>query len=58
MKAIKVNQAELTSDCWLIQIQGIEACEECEYKGTSDCGGKDIIKRIAEGKYPTAGIGK
>jgi hypothetical protein len=58
MKAIKVNQAELTSDCWLIQIQGLEACENCELKGTPDCGGKNIIKRIGEGKYPTTGIGR
>jgi len=52
-----VNQNELTSDCWLIQFNGLEACKDCEYKGKRDCGGKSIIKRIANGKYPTAGIG-
>lgn len=57
MKTIIINQAELTSDCWMIQFRGIEACEECKYKNTSKCGGKNIIKRIGEGKYPTAGIG-
>ena len=57
IKAVTVNQSELTSECWMIQFQGIEACKRCEFKDTSDCGGKDILKRIAKGKYPTAGIG-
>ena len=58
MKTVIVNQAELTSDCWLIQMQGIEACENCEFKDTTECGGKSILKRIANGKYPSVGIGR
>jgi len=42
----KVNQSELTSDCWLIQIKGLEACKTCEVKGTKECGGKNIIKKL------------
>jgi hypothetical protein len=57
MKVVKVNSAELTSDCWMIQLRGLEACEECGYKGTSKCGGKAIIKRIGEERYPATGIG-
>lgn len=58
MKTFIINQANLTSDCWLIQFQGMEACEKCEFENTPDCGGKDIIKRIADGKYPPTGIGQ
>ena len=58
MKAVTVNQAELTSDCWLIQVWGIEACENCEVKDTDECGGKAILKRIANKKYPATGIGR
>ena len=57
MKAVAVNQNKLTSECWLIQFTGIEACENCQYKGKHECGGKAILKRIAKGEYPKAGIG-
>lgn len=58
MKTYTVKQRELTSDCWLIQIQGIEACKECDYWGTRDCDGKKILAQIAIGDYPESGIGK
>ena len=58
MKTYTVKQSDLTSDCWLIQIQGIEACKECEAKGTKDCGGINILAQMDLGKYPRAGIGK
>ena len=53
-----IKQSELTSDCWSIQFTGIEACENCEYKDTDECGGKAIIKAIESGSYPKQGIGK
>ena len=43
---IEINQNELTSDCWLIQIRGLKACEECNLKNTEDCGGQEIIKKL------------
>lgn len=58
MKTYTVKQNKLTSDCWMIQIQGIEACKECEWKNTEDCGGKDIIKQIQKKAYPANGIGE
>ena len=40
-----INQSLLTSDCWLIQIEGRKACDICEYKNTDECGGGDILRR-------------
>ena len=47
-KVKTIDQSKLTSDCWLIQIYGIEACKTCEVRGTDECGGKEILKRIKE----------
>lgn len=30
---------DLTSDCWMLQIKGIEACVDCQYQLGPDCGG-------------------
>ena len=46
MKVIKVDQSKLTSECWLIQFQGLCACEKCEFKNTEDCGGKKIRETL------------
>lgn len=40
----RIPQSKLTSECWLVQFRGFEACKDCEVKGTPDCGGKSIIK--------------
>ena len=37
----EVPTAELTSECWTAQLQGLAACEECEFKD-GDCGGREI----------------
>jgi hypothetical protein len=37
-----IDQNKLTSDCWLIQFSGLSACETCEVKNTSECGGQAI----------------
>jgi hypothetical protein len=47
-----VDQSKLTSDCFLIQIEGIKACENCEFKDTKDCGGMKIRKRLARTTTP------
>lgn len=44
MKTTTIRQSELSAECWNIQVWGIEACENCEVKGTDECGGKNIIK--------------
>ena len=41
-----VNQDSLTSECWLIQIYGVDTCNTCEYLNTEECGGQDIRKRM------------
>jgi hypothetical protein len=58
MTTYNVPQSELTSDCWPVQIQGLDACETCEFKGTEECGGTAILKKIEEGTFPEHGIGK
>jgi hypothetical protein len=35
----EVPQSALTSDCWMVQFRGIEACVDCEYLKKPDCGG-------------------
>jgi len=41
-----VNQSDLTSECWIIQMFGIDECKTCEYFNTDECGGQEIRKRI------------
>lgn len=38
-----ISQSELSSECWAVQFRGLEACKLCEFKGTDECGGKDIL---------------
>jgi hypothetical protein len=53
-----VKQSELTSECWLIQIQGLKACESCELKDTSHCGGEKIRVIKENKKGYTVPIGR
>jgi hypothetical protein len=39
-----VHQNNLSSECWLVQMFGLNHCETCELKGKRDCGGKNIRK--------------
>ena len=41
-----IDQSKLTSDCWLIQFDGLAACANCEIKDTAECGGQAIRKRL------------
>lgn len=41
-----IPQKHLTSECWMVQFRGLKACEECEFKDTSECGGKAIRKKL------------
>jgi len=40
----QVRQSNLTSECWNVQVWGLERYDECEFKGTSECGGQEIRK--------------
>jgi len=41
-----IDQSKLTSDCWLVQFNGLAACETCEVKGTKECGGGETLKAL------------
>jgi hypothetical protein len=47
---IEVNQSELTSDCWSVQIEGLSACNKCREKGKKSCGGGETLKKLKEAK--------
>lgn len=39
-----IQQGNLSSECWNVQVWGIERCRTCELKDNEECGGKNIIK--------------
>jgi hypothetical protein len=41
-----IDQSQLTSDCWLIQFNGLIACKTCEAYGSEDCGGGATLKAM------------
>jgi len=41
-----IEQSSLTSDCWLIQFDGLDACKTCPVRGKRDCGGGETLKRL------------
>jgi hypothetical protein len=41
-----IDQSKLTNDCWLIQFDGLLACETCEVKDTPECGSQAIRKQL------------
>lgn len=54
----EVDQSDLTSECWDIQLRGIEACKTCEFLNTPSCGGKQIIKKLTNNKGVPVPIGR
>lgn len=44
----QIDNDTLTSDCWLIQFGGLSACETCEFKGTNECGGGNVLKQLQQ----------
>jgi len=41
-----IDQSMLTAECWLIQFDGLSACQDCKALNTPDCGGQAIRKRL------------
>ena len=41
-----IDQKTLTSDCWMVQFEGLSACSRCKYKGKRSCGGGETLKRL------------
>lgn len=58
MKAKLIKQDELTSECWLIQFEGLDACEGCEALDTPECGGQEIRKRLKNSKGHPVPLGE
>lgn len=40
-----IDQSSLSSECWIVQFEGLAACETCELKDTAECGGSAIRER-------------
>jgi hypothetical protein len=45
-----IKQSELTSECFVIQMWGIESCDSCEYLNTDECGGQEIREKLLKGE--------
>jgi len=43
-QARSIPQSELTAECWLVQMSGLDRCKLCEFVDTEECGGADIRK--------------
>jgi hypothetical protein len=44
MKTKIIFQKMLSAECWPVQVWGIEACKDCDFQQTIECGGKQILK--------------
>jgi hypothetical protein len=42
----EIDQSTLTSDCWMIQIQGLDACKTCDIRNTKECGGGATLTKM------------
>jgi hypothetical protein len=43
-QARRVRQSNLSAECFMVQVFGEHACEDCEYRGTPDCGGQNVLR--------------
>jgi len=44
MKTKIISQKMLSAECWTVQVWGINACRDCDYQRTKECGGDQILK--------------
>ena len=60
MKAMvgTARQGDLTSECWSVQLFGLEYCETCQFRDTPKCGGKDIRRTGKNSKGVRVPIGE
>lgn len=42
----QIDQSKMTSDCFLVQLSGLSACEACKVKNTAECGGGATLARL------------
>ena len=45
----EIDNSTLTSDCWSIQFEGLNACARCPFLNKRNCGGKNIRKKLLAG---------
>jgi hypothetical protein len=38
----KIDTSKLSDECWSVQINGLNHCENCKFTGLTACAGKDI----------------
>lgn len=43
-RARQVRQSNLSAECFMVQVFGETACADCEYRGTPDCGGQNVLR--------------
>lgn len=43
MKVLNVKRNQLTSECWVVQFEGLSACKNCPAQNTKECGGMGIV---------------
>jgi len=53
-----IPQNHLTSECWMVQFKGLDACKTCEFKDTPECGGKEIRKKLMNVKGYKVPLGR
>jgi hypothetical protein len=53
-----VRSQDLTPECWGVQLWGLGHCNECEFKDTGECGGKEIRKTGMNEKGVSVPIGE
>ena len=58
MTVREIKQAELSAECWNIQMFGESTCNTCEFRGKRDCGGKKIRKTGKNENGFTVPLGK
>jgi len=58
IKSRQIKTSELTSECWGVQMWGLEKCNNCEFKDTDECGGQNIRKTGMNVKGFTVPIGE
>jgi hypothetical protein len=47
-----VPASSLDSSCWVVQLQGIGACEGCELLGSPECGASPLVREEHEKRWP------
>lgn len=52
------RQADLTSECWQVQIHGRRACKACALRDTPECGGQNIRRTGRNAKGVEVPIGR